>query len=101
MPDNVENFSETVRHLWDMMNPCRICPRNCGISRSKGEIDFCGIGEQVKVSSAGPHFGEEPELVGPGGSGTIFFAAVIWGVFFVRISILAITAAGRKRVLRN
>jgi putative pyruvate formate lyase activating enzyme len=26
----------------------------------------------VRVSSAGPHFGEEPELVGTGGSGTIF-----------------------------
>jgi putative pyruvate formate lyase activating enzyme len=26
------------------------------------------------VASAGPHFGEEPELVGRGGSGTIFFS---------------------------
>lgn len=33
----------------------------------------CGAGADLLVSSAGPHFGEESELVGPGGSGTIFF----------------------------
>jgi len=33
----------------------------------------CGVGPVPLVTSAGPHFGEEPELVGHGGSGTIFF----------------------------
>lgn len=34
----------------------------------------CGLGTDVLISSVGPHFGEEPELVGYRGSGTIFFA---------------------------
>jgi len=34
------------------------------------------------VSSVGPHFGEEGVLVGPGGSGTIFFAGCNLGCVF-------------------
>jgi len=34
------------------------------------------------VSSVGPHFGEESVLVGPGGSGTIFFAGCNLGCSF-------------------
>ncbi|MDI6642347.1 MAG: radical SAM protein, partial [Elusimicrobiota bacterium] len=33
----------------------------------------CKSGLEVKISSVGPHFGEERELVGRNGSGTIFF----------------------------
>jgi len=35
-----------------------------------------------RVSSVGPHFGEEPVLVGSGGSGTIFFAGCNLGCVF-------------------
>ncbi len=82
MPVNVESFNGAVRQLWDLMNPCTLCPRNCQVYRGKGEIGFCGIGETAKISSVGPHFGEEPELVGPGGSGTIFFAGCNLGCIF-------------------
>ena len=37
-------------------------------------MGYCGIGASAVVSSVGPHFGEEPPLVGRGGSGTIFLA---------------------------
>ena len=73
-PINPDSFSEPVRRLLGRMNPCTICPRNCRIDRTKGRLGYCGIAEIPKVSSIGPHFGEEPVLVGPGGSGTIFFA---------------------------
>ncbi len=66
--------SKSVQQLWERMNPCMLCPQNCSVYRSKGEIGFCGIGEKPLVSSVGPHFGEESVLVGSGGSGTIFFA---------------------------
>ena len=46
------------------------------------ERGFCGIGRDPLVSSAGPHFGEEPPLVGHGGSGTIFFAGCNLGCVF-------------------
>jgi len=64
------------------MNPCTLCPRRCKVYRSKGEIGFCGIADMPVVSSVGPHFGEERELVGRGGSGTIFFAGCNLGCVF-------------------
>lgn len=51
---------------------CRLCPRGCGVNRKEGERGVCRAGYLPAVSSAFPHFGEEPELVGSGGSGTIF-----------------------------
>jgi len=81
-PQNSDSFSDRVRCLWDLMNPCTICPCNCRIYRSKGQIGFCGIGELPLVNSIGPHFGEESVLVGYGGSGTIFFAGCNLGCIF-------------------
>lgn len=80
--ENIGRFSPTVKRLWEMMNPCVICPRNCKVFRSRGEIGFCGIGAMPVVSSQGPHFGEESVLVGKGGSGTIFFAGCNLGCVF-------------------
>ncbi|MHC4572768.1 MAG: radical SAM protein, partial [Planctomycetota bacterium] len=82
VPIDIKSFSKTVRQLWERMNPCVLCPRNCRVYRSKGEIGFCGIGEMPVVSSVGPHYGEESVLVGSGGSGTIFFAGCNLGCIF-------------------
>jgi putative pyruvate formate lyase activating enzyme len=79
---NLDSFSDIVHKLWDLMNPCTLCPRKCEVRRSKGEIGFCGIADMPVVSSVGPHFGEESVLVGRGGSGTIFFAGCNLGCIF-------------------
>jgi putative pyruvate formate lyase activating enzyme len=81
-PVNLDFFSEAVRQLWEKMSPCTLCPRNCKVRRAEGETGFCGITDTPRVSSVGPHFGEEPVLVGPGGSGTIFFAGCNLGCVF-------------------
>jgi putative pyruvate formate lyase activating enzyme len=75
-------FSKSVQQLAERMNPCTLCPRNCKVNRGEGQIGFCGIGDKPVVSSVGPHFGEERELVGYGGSGTIFFAGCNLGCIF-------------------
>jgi len=60
--------------LWKIMEECRLCPRECGVNRLKGETGFCRApGTKLFISSFHPHFGEERPLVGWGGSGTIFF----------------------------
>lgn len=82
MTTELNSFSQTVRQLWGLMNPCMLCPRKCGVFRSRGEVGFCGITEIPIVSSVGPHFGEESVLVGRGGSGTIFFAGCNLGCIF-------------------
>jgi putative pyruvate formate lyase activating enzyme len=60
--------------LWKMLESCEICARGCGANRAAGEIGICSTTSKIKVHSAGPHYGEERELVGRGGSGTIFFS---------------------------
>ena len=56
----------------EILKECRLCPRQCRVDRLNGEIGYCGAGSELMVSSAFPHFGEEPPLVGQHGSGTIF-----------------------------
>ncbi|MHC4503717.1 MAG: radical SAM protein [Planctomycetota bacterium] len=58
--------------LDELQSPCRLCPRECGARRAEGELGRCGVGASPLVASFGAHLGEEPCLVGRGGSGTIF-----------------------------
>ena len=60
--------------LWEMLSSCEVCARGCGANRLAGETGVCSTRARIKVHSAGPHYGEERELVGRGGSGTIFFS---------------------------
>ncbi len=60
--------------LWHIMENCHLCPRNCGANRISGERGFCGSNADAEISAFHPHFGEEPPLVGKGGSGTIFMS---------------------------
>lgn len=63
-----------MERLQELLEPCRLCPRECGALRISGERGECGAGKEAEISSFGPHYGEERPLVGRGGSGTIFFA---------------------------
>ncbi len=63
-----------ARELLAIYRSCRLCPRACGVNRTKGEKGVCRGDSRVKVHSMHPHFGEERPLVGRGGSGTIFFS---------------------------
>ena len=58
--------------LNEFLKECRLCPRECLVSRVDGESGYCGAGAELEISSAFPHFGEEAPLVGDHGSGTIF-----------------------------
>ena len=68
-----EESAERIDALQQNLSSCTLCPRACAVNRLQGELGKCGAGADLLVSSAGPHFGEESELVGRGGSGTIFF----------------------------
>ncbi len=56
-----------------LLQSCRVCPRQCGANRLEGEAGKCRTQRQARVSSYGPHLGEESPLVGRHGSGTVFF----------------------------
>lgn len=70
-----EIVQTAVRELTERLKNCNICPHNCHVNRTAGEKGFCRTGNRPVISSYGPHFGEERELVGRSGSGTIFFTA--------------------------
>ena len=52
---------------------CRLCPRECGVNRTAGELGFCGCPDTALVAKTMLHKWEEPVLAGSGGSGAIFF----------------------------
>jgi putative pyruvate formate lyase activating enzyme len=57
-----------------VLNSCKLCPHRCAADRAAGKTGFCGSGADARVFRWGPHFGEEPPLVGEGGSGCVFFS---------------------------
>jgi putative pyruvate formate lyase activating enzyme len=65
-------LAERIDRAYELLTSCRVCPRKCGINRIKDERGFCRTGLLPVISSSGPHFGEEPPLVGRNGSGTLF-----------------------------
>lgn len=56
-----------------ILKNCALCPRECGVDRTKDELGFCSSGYLPIVASYCVHHGEEPVLSGTKGSGTIFF----------------------------
>ncbi len=63
-----------VERAQDSLRSCRVCPRNCDVSRLEDKYAFCKTGRYAVVGSYFPHFGEEDCLRGWNGSGTIFFS---------------------------
>ncbi len=53
---------------------CRLCPRSCGVDRTRGVPGVCNTLDKALVYGYMPHHGEEPPLSGELGSGTIFFS---------------------------
>ena len=65
-------LKERIEKLMAILKSCTLCPRKCKVNRLEGELGVCQAGSTLMISSAFPHFGEEPPLVGQNGSGTIF-----------------------------
>jgi putative pyruvate formate lyase activating enzyme len=61
---------------------CTICPRNCGIDRFAGKTGYCGETAELRIGTAVIHRGEEPPLIGTGGSGAIFISGCNLGCIF-------------------
>ena len=58
-----------------VLQNCTICPRKCGIDRTKS-AGYCGASDKIEVSKVMLHHWEEPCISGTGknrGSGAVFF----------------------------
>ena len=82
--------------LRELMQSCRLCPRQCGVDRPAGEVGACRTGVSPVVSSYGPHFGEETPLVGRHGSGTIFLTSCNLGCIFCQNYDISHLGQGRE-----
>jgi putative pyruvate formate lyase activating enzyme len=64
--------------LYDLLRACCACGHRCGVDRTGNARGFCSTTapdlHHAAVASHTLHFGEEPPLVGRGGSGTVFFS---------------------------
>lgn len=61
---------QALQHLFQ----CNVCSWECGVDRRGQKLGVCKTGLLAKVSSYGPHLGEEEPLRGWRGSGAIFFS---------------------------
>jgi putative pyruvate formate lyase activating enzyme len=65
-------LDKRIERLYRILESCELCPRKCRVNRVVGKKGYCRSGKELIISSYGPHFGEEPEITGRNGSGTIF-----------------------------
>jgi len=75
-------LDERIEKLNEILTDCHLCPRECRVNRAEGEKGYCKSAREMVVFSIGPHFGEENELVGRGGSGTIFLSHCSLGCLY-------------------
>ena len=73
---------------------CKLCPRQCGADRTKGEVGFCRCGDTALVAKAMLHKWEEPALAGNGGSGAIFFGGCSLGCKYCQNAAISGTPVG-------
>lgn len=76
-------------------NPCRLCPRACGVNRSRGESGFCRCPDTALVAKAMLHKWEEPVLAGQGGSGAVFFGGCTLGCRYCQNAAISRGAVGK------
>ncbi len=73
LTEKIKILQDSIKQSASHLTKCELCPRRCGVNRTKGQKGFCKAGILPAVYSYFPHTGEEPPVSGNRGSGTIFF----------------------------
>lgn len=74
---------------------CMICPRACGVDRTKGQLGVCGCPDDIYIARAALHMWEEPCISGIQGSGTVFFTGCSLRCVFCQNRKIALGKVGR------
>ncbi len=93
---NSGDLAKKVKIAKAALSHCRLCPRQCSVDRLNGVTGVCRTEDRALVASAHPHLGEEPELVGYHGSGTIFFTHCNLGCSFCQNSDISRGGIGQR-----
>ena len=78
IPEYLKNDLGTLRDLRDQLyenlTSCALCPNQCHVDRTKGEVGVCKAPNHLVIGSYAVHPGEEPPISGAKGSGTVFYS---------------------------
>ena len=87
---------------------CTLCPRQCAVDRSAGQLGYCRCPDTALVAKAMIHKWEEPALAGNGGSGTVFFGGCTLGCKYCQNSKISggavgkpVDSAGLRAIMEN
>lgn len=75
---------------------CTLCPRQCGVDRTKGELGFCQQGASIFAARAAAHYWEEPVISGSFGSGAVFFSGCTLKCIFCQNGIISQENLGKE-----
>ena len=78
------------------MKSCRLCPRSCGVDRTRGQRGVCGMGDKLTVARAALHVWEEPPISGKNGSGAVFFSGCSLGCGFCQNTEISHGCVGKE-----
>lgn len=67
-----DQYEQRIDSAYQLLAKCDGCAWHCPVNRLENQLGVCRTGVMVKISSYGPHHGEEDPLSGWRGSGTIF-----------------------------
>ncbi len=73
---------------------CTLCPRQCSVDRTAGQLGFCRCPDTALVAKTMLHHWEEPALAGNGGSGAIFFGGCTLGCKFCQNRTISASPVG-------
>ena len=89
-------LEKRVEDAYRLLSFCHVCAWHCKADRTVGREGVCHTGMKARVSSAGPHLGEENVLRGWRGSGTIFFSRCNLRCQFCQNSDISQYSTGRE-----
>jgi len=94
-------LAERAVALAGLATPCRLCPHRCAVDRAGGGRGICGLPAGAVVAAATAHFGEEPEISGTRGSGTVFFGGCNLRCVYCQNSTISQGADMRRRAVTS
>ena len=76
--EKIARIDEALPKIHRLLEACSLCGRRCGMDRRTPHQSYCIPKDplpldELRIASDTLHYGEEPMLVGKGGSGTVFF----------------------------
>ena len=82
----------------DPFRCCTLCPRACGVDRTRGQRGRCGCDDRIRVGRVALHPWEEPCFTGAHGAGTVFFVGCSLGCVYCQNRKISGTGPGAPAV---